>query len=237
MKPLFLSCILALAATVGLQASPVPACDTLANETFAGLLAAGSCSIGDKVYDNFTFLNSAIGGVPVTASAVGYTVINTGNAANGFDFGVALTAGAGATNDIHIGYDVTSLLGPTITSADLTITGLAIPPGSGATASFAETVCPGHDIAGCLSAQSLTAFIIAGGPSQLSDHASFAGVTELGVSKDINVFGGATGFASISAFSNTVDQTSAVPEPRFYGLIAGCLGAIVLIVKRRKSAV
>lgn len=237
MKQHLLICMLALAATVGLRADTVAACNTLTNETFAGLLAAGSCTIGDKLYDNFSFVNSAVGAIPVTAGAVGYTVINNGNVANGFDFGVPLTAGASATNDIHIGYDVTSLLGPTITSADLTMTGLAIPPGSGATASFAETVCLGHDIAGCLSSQSLTAFIIAGGPSMLSDHASFAGVTELGVSKDINVFGGTSGFASVSAFSNTVDQTSTVPEPRFYGVTAGCLGAMFLVVSRRRKKV
>ena len=70
----------------------------------------------------------------------------------------------------------------------------------------------------------------------LSDHASFAGVTELGVSKDINVFGG-TGFASISTFSNTVNQTSTVPEPRFYGVIAGSLGAIFLVVNFRRKNV
>jgi hypothetical protein len=45
---------------------------------------------------------------------------------------------------------------------------------------------------------------------------------------------GGSGLASISLFTDTVSQNP-VPEPGFYGLLAGGLGAVVMFARRRKK--
>jgi hypothetical protein len=231
-KPI-LACAVLLGAAMGLQATPVMPSSCSAYTNYAELTAlgpTGSCTIGDKTFSDFTYSMSAVGTTPVPASQVTVTVMNSGPSAIGFLFGVALTAGAGATNDIGIGYTVT---GPDITDATVTMAGLAIPAGSGATDTIAETVCPGHVIAGCASSIPLSTYNIAGLPPKTTDTVTFGGVSTLGVLKDIDVFGG-SGTASISLFTDTVSQGT-VPEPGFYGVLAGGLGAILMFGRRRKK--
>lgn len=226
-KPI-LACAVLLGAAMGLQATPV--CPTTGN--YATLQTLGSCTIGDKTFSDFTYSDSAVGAIPVTPSDLTYTAIDSGPSAIGFLFGVALTAtGPGSTNDLGVGYTVTGL---DITDAMVTMTGLAV--GAGSSATIGETICPGHTIAGCSSSLPLSTYDIAGGPSKTSDSVTFGGVNTLGVLKDVNVAApGAGGFASISLFTDTVSQGGTVPEPGFYGVLAGGLGAILMFARRRKK--
>jgi hypothetical protein len=219
--------VVLLLAAFGLQATPV--CPTTG--TFASLQALGSCTIAGETFNTFTYSDSASSGaVPVPASALTYTTIDEGPSAIGFLFGIALTAGPDTTNDVGIGYTV---LGSDITDAQVTMAGLAV--GSGSTASIAETVCPGSPIATCLASLALNTYVFpAPGPTKTSDNITFAPVSTLGVLKDVNVLGGTGGFASISLFSDTV-SLGAVPEPGFYGVLAGGLAGVFLFAKRRKK--
>lgn len=227
LKKPFLACAVLLGAAMGLRATPV--CPTTGD--YATLQALGSCTIDDKTFSTFTFSDSAVNAVPVTAADLTYTTIDSGPSAIGFLFGVALTAtGPGSTNDLGIGYTVT---GPNIEDAGVTMAGLAV--GAGASATIGETICPGHTIAGCMSSLPLSTYMIAGGPSKNSDHITFSPVGTVGVLKDVNVVApGAGGFASISQFTDTVSQSS-VPEPGFYGVLAGGLGAVLMFARRRKK--
>lgn len=223
LKQRFLACAFVLGAAMSLQATPV--CPTTGD--YATLQSLGSCTIADKTFSGFTYSDSAVGAVPVPASALMYTTVDNGTSAIGFLFGVALTAPAGGAQSLGIGYNVT---GPDINDANLTMTGLSV-VGPGASASIGETICPGHAIAGCMSSLPLSTFLIAGGPSQTSDHADFAPVGTLGVLKGVTVVGG-SGLATISNFSETVSE---VPEPGFYGALAGGLGVILMFARRRKK--
>lgn len=227
LKKPFFACAILLGAAMGLQASPV--CPTTG--TYATLQSLGSCTIGDKTFSDFTYSDSAVNAVPVTQSNLTYTAIDSGPSAIGFLFGVALTAaGPDSTNDLGIGYTVT---GPDITDAAVTFAGTAI--GAGSSATIAETICPGNTIAGCTSSLPLSAYTIAGGPTKTSDTVTFGNVNTLGVLKDIDVAAPSVGgFASISLFTDTVSQT-AIPEPGFYGVLAGGLGAVLMFARRRKK--
>jgi hypothetical protein len=227
-KPI-LACAVLLGAAMGLQATPV--CPTTG--TYQTLQTLGSCTIGDKTFAGFTYSDSAVGAVPVAPADLTYTTIDDGTSAIGFLFGVALTAGPGAVNDLGVGYTVT---GSDITDAAVTMAGMAL--GLGSSATIAETICPGHVIAGCTSSLPLSTYAIGGGPSKSSDTVTFKGVGTLGVLKDVDVLGGpGTGFSSISLFTDTVSQGNSVPEPGFYGLLAGGIGAIIMIARRRKKSV
>jgi hypothetical protein len=226
LKKPFLACAILLGAAMGLQATPV--CPSTGD--YATLMTSyeSGCTIGDKTFSGFTYSDSAVGAIPVPADQLTYTAIDSGPSAIGFLFGVALTAPSGGTNDLGVGYTVT---GPDIADAGVTMAGIATGPGASAT--IGETICPGHVIAGCLSSLPLSTYIIAGGPSKTSDMTTFSPVGTLGVLKDVNVVGG-SGFASISLFSDTVSQ-SAVPEPGFYGVLAGGVGAVLVFARRRKK--
>jgi hypothetical protein len=227
LKTPVLVCTALLLAAIGLQATPV--CPSMG--TYATLESLGSCTIGDKTFSGFTFSNSAVGAIPLDATALQYTTIDSGTAAIGFQFGVALTAGPGQTNDLGIGYTV---YGSDIDDAQVTMAGLAV--GTGSFATIGETVCPGSPIATCLSSLSLSTFVypVNPPPNRTSDSVTFGPVDTLGVLKDINVIGGATGFASISLFSDTVSQ-GVIPEPGFYGVLAGGLAGIFLFARRRRK--
>jgi hypothetical protein len=227
LKKTFLVGAVFLGAAIGLQATPV--CPTTGTyDQLQALNSQGGCTIGDLTFSGFTY---GPPGVPDTALT--FTTIDNGPSSMGFLFGVDLSAGPGSSNDIGLGYTVT---GSNIEDADLTMAGMAAPPGSGASADIAETICPGHTVAGCLSSLPLSTYSIAGGPSVTSDSTNFAPVGTVGILKDINVIGG-SGFASISLFTDTVSQMDPVPEPGFYGVLAAGMGAVLIFARRRKKSV
>jgi hypothetical protein len=200
-----------------------PACATTG--TFATLEAAGSCTIGDKTYSNFSFQSSN-----VAAGDLGYSIVNNGNIANGFSFQIAnfFATGTGAV-DMTVGFNVIAPAA-TISSVQLTQVGATV---NGGIASIGELVCLGGAIIGCPSQNTRTVTTTSSGA--LSDNIGFGPVVEIGVTKDISAIANG-GFASISNFIETVDQ-SAVPEPSFYGALTfGVAAAVFVYARRRKRA-
>ena len=196
-----------------------PACATTG--TFATLEAAGSCTIGDKTYSNFSFQSSN-----VAAGDLSYSIIDNGNIANGFSFQIAdfFATGTGAA-DMTVGFNVIAPAA-TISSVQLTQVGATF---NGGIASIGELVCLGGAIIGCPSQNTRTVTTTSSGA--LSDNIAFGPVVEIGVTKDISAIANG-GFASISNFIETVDQT-AVPEPTFY--IALLVGVVVTLVYGRRQ--
>jgi hypothetical protein len=234
LKRPILACAVLLGAAMGLQATPV--CPTTGN--YATLQALGSCTIEGVTFSGFTYGSGAVGAPAVPADQLNYETIPPapGSPEIGFSFmGIPLAASAGATNDISIGYDVT---GTNITDAAASIASIVAPSGSGASATLAETICPGHTIAGCTSSLSISAYNIAGvAMNETPLPVTFAPVGFVGVLKDVDVIGG-TGVASLSAFTDTVSLGGgSVPEPGFYGVLGGGMGAIIMFARRRKKTV
>jgi hypothetical protein len=185
--------------------------------------------VGDKTFSDFLYAASAVNAVAVPASSLTYMTIDNGPSAIGFLFSVPLAAAAGGVNTISLGYAVT---GPDINDAGVSLAGVAA-AGSGAAATIGETICPGGAVATCVSSLPLSAFLIAGGASKPSDHVTFSPVGTVGVLKGLTVVGG-SGFANISSFTDTISE---VPEPGFYGVLAGGMGAVLMFVRRRKKTV
>ena len=48
--------------------------------------------------------------------------------------------------------------------------------------------------------------------------------------------GGGNGMMTLSEFTDTVTQMDPVPEPGFYGVLAGGLGAVLMFARRRKKS-
>ena len=217
-----LACAILVGAAMGLQATPV--CSTTGNYAFLESLGPGGCTIGDKTFSDFTYSASLVPDTGLT-----FTAIDSGPSAIGFLFAVSLSASAGETNTLGVEYTVT---GTNIEDAKITLASTAT--GSGATASDSETICPGHAIIGCASSLPLNAFDNAGEQSKSSDDITFAPVGTLGVLDHVNVVGGGE-FASVSLFSDTVSQTSAVPEPGYEGVLAVCMCAVLMFTRPRKK--
>jgi len=210
-------------------------CSSEAN--YAALETAGSCTIGDKTYSDFTALFAATGGATeLTASGITFTTINNGLVANGFTFEMSLDANSGQTNDVNLGYNVSITTPGThlIASSNLAMEGLGIGEG---VSSIAETDCIGSPVPSCPAGDSfaLSTFASAFGSSP-SDTNSFAGTTELGVSKDVNVTGGTIGFASISGVTETVDQVLIpTPEPASIVFFGTMLLGVTAVIRKRQA--
>lgn len=228
LKKPFFACAVLLGAAMGLQATPVcPSSTPTTSVYYSQLETMGSCTVGDITFSDFTY-----GPMSVPASQVTVTTINDGPSAIGFLFGVNLSAAAGSSADIGLGYTVT---GSNIDDAGVVMDGLAV--GAGSSDTIAETICPGNSIALCVSSLPLSTYNIVNGPSQTSDTVTFKNpVGTVGVLKDINVIAGAGGVASISQFTDVVSQDAPVPEPGFYGVLAGGMGAVLMFARRRKKS-
>jgi hypothetical protein len=233
-KPI-LACAVLLGAALGLQATPIQPCSTYTN--YAELEATdltGGCTIGGLTFSDFTYSDSSVNAVGVPVDQLKIANIYSSPSQTGFLFGVALTAsGSSSVNDIGLGYNVT---GSDITDAAVTMNGFAV--GAGSTASIAETICLDHAIAGCSSSVPLYTINIVGGLQKMSDSASFGPVGTIGVLKDVDVVSLGGGFSTISQFSDTVSYGGgggSVPEPGFYGVLAGGMGAILMFARRRKK--
>lgn len=209
-----------LGAAISLRASTV--CPT--DGTFAKLEALGSCSVGNLVYDNFSLSSPDI-----AAEAVDYTTVIGPDGLSGFTFE--------PTNFFQLGIGVKSLvLGFDATGTAITAEHLAevAPAVLGGVATIGNTSCSAGDVVICPagSTRALTTETGVLGTT-LSDNVTFAGVHEVGALNGIFIVGVApTGFVGLSAFSDTFNSAAPVPEPGFYGLLAGGLAGIFLLVRR-----
>ncbi len=222
LKKQFLGCALLLGASIGLQATPMPpSCSEAAN--FAVLQADGSCVLGDKLYSNFFYASTAVNDTSVPSSQVNIVSTSSTTAANGFLFSLPLGATIGQTQDISLGYTVTDLSRTSlIDSVDVPIF-----VGGATGTGLAELDESIYGPSGLLGTLNIT-------PTSSNSPLKFAGVTRVTIFKDLIVKGGTAGSGTISIFSDYVDQTG-VPEPGFYGVLAGGLGAVLMFARRRKK--
>lgn len=219
---------LGMVAVAGANAAPL-ACATTG--TFFDLEAtnsAGGCTIGDKTFSNFTYTPQGApvgGGAPVLVpdTAFHYTVV-AGPTEFGYDFAFALTAAAGQTNDIRLGYTVATNNGAALIDSNELGPLVGGFTGTGS-ATIDETYCLGHLLVGCPAGDlgSKHVFTNSTGTRLIDDVSTpgencaaggttcpFFDVSLLDITKDINASGFTNGTASITGFFNTVDQ---VPEP------------------------
>ena len=100
---------------------------------------------------------------------------------------------------------------------------------------MAETACLGALLPTCTGGQiiTLTVFDDAAG-QQLVDSATFAGVNEISISKDLTVAAGTNGLATVSVLTDNVSEgSSSVPEPGTLSML-GLGGAALVGFARRK---
>jgi hypothetical protein len=191
--------------------------------TYQELIDAGSCTIGDKTFSDFTF---GFTGTPaLTASDINFSIINGVGGEWGFRFQFSLNVAGNATKDIGLGYVVSCTDGSAcIDSIHGVLTGFV---SNGGFATVGETfVGPGGTPAGGFGLS---------WPGAVSGGADITPTVSLTTTKDINVtceFGSAGCFASISIVTNTVDQVT-VPEPGTLSLLAAGLLGLGWVGRRR----
>jgi hypothetical protein len=246
-KPIIILVFLLLA--VNSWGVPIACPITGTYQTLLGTNADGGCIINDKLFSLFSLSAAATGGATaITASQMVYTVVNNFPIDIGFTFTISgLAASSGQSNDVAISYLVAMLPGllPQIISGHLAMT--AATTGTGI-ANIGEvlnigcgtSICP--DVPGVSFAQALST-VVGGGNDKTNDayqwaqlgpldKKPFVPVSQVFITKDINVLGGSNGFASISIVQNTVDQ---VPEPITFSLLGSGLLLVGFLRRRRRN--
>jgi hypothetical protein len=233
-KVVFCALVLVVVA-LPVLATPV-ACPISGNvATLIALSGAGNgCLINGLIFNNFTFTPSATGvGVLPVATQVAYTLDNpgtsTGQLIYGFEFIPNLSVLGIGTEDILLSY---TIIAPSAIIASIHLLEVAVTTGT-ATATVAEgpnRACTGVGT-GCTFLPTITS--TTGTPHQ--DLLGIGPYTEIDVFKDINVTSTATtGNAAISQVRDSVDLTSAVPEPSTYSfMIGGGLIGLVMLIRRK----
>jgi hypothetical protein len=180
----------------------------------SGLSNGSSVTVGDLVFDNFSFSSAAIDASKVEVVSV----------ADGLEFHGNFTSAISPTFDFLVGYTVTS---PSpIKTVNLGFDGAA----SGtAIAAVSETILPDGKIP------------MNEGLSTISGYNSTdsldlgAGLTSFSVKKDVGAFAAPGGVASITFVSNTYSTTGnpppVIPEPATLALVP--LGLAGLAIRRK----
>lgn len=186
------------------------------------------CTVGNLLFTDFMVpMSSSVGAVLPNPSQVGVTPLSS-SSGSGLIFDVALGAGPGQTADFTIDYLVKVEAGGPITDSSLSID--AGTSGSGLV-SVAETQCLGGTLPGCAGGTSIG---LSTTGSQLTDSATFGGVTEVGASKDILVTDpGTTGQATISSEEQLFSTQNVVPEPASLTLFGTGLLALAFLIRRK----
>lgn len=223
MKKTLLSIAMVLASVAVASAAPVCTSGTLADYVALG---SGGCTIGDKLFSNFSYASTAGGG----ASAVAANQVAVSPLVSALDPGILFSSGGwtafnGQFVDSSIAFDVT-VLDPafSLVGAELTIAGSKAGSSLG---TVGETIVPpgGAGMTAILGINN-------------HDTISFGPVSKIHVLKDILVVAqpGAGNFASISAVSQRFNQTgSDVPEPGTMALMGSALAIVGLVYRKRNS--
>jgi len=211
--------------------APPPTCST---ESLTDYLVSGyECQYGDKIFSNFTFISSAMGGATaVTSDGVTVAPITDIYGNLGLEFNGSWTANNGQTSDSAIGFTVSVVAGGPLEIEDFGLAQTSGVTGNGS-ATVSENGCgPAPCKPGPLT---VITFDLGSNGNQRVNDTIFTPVGSVSVSKDINVVGGTTPqtFSSISVVEDTFSQT-AIPEPVTSAMLgAGLIGIGVL---RRKRA-
>jgi hypothetical protein len=229
MKTLLIFAAMILAATSAMASG---ACT---QESLNNYLVPGfSCSIDNLMFSNFGYsgagspVGNAIpaGGIDVTPLT---TALDVGLQFNpGMSVGTQ-PGGASAFQDSLITFTVSTVNGAA-TLEDLGLFFQGSFTGTG-TSSVTENYCLGGSLLGCPGANA-GQLKVTNPPPVFNDATSFAGVTSISVSKDINVTSGTAGTANTSMVVNTFSQFSQVPEPMSMVMLGAGLMGIGLLRKR-----
>jgi hypothetical protein len=236
MKKLLGLAVLIFALPLAVMAEPVSPspCESAALSTY--VTQGFSCTIGDKVFSNFTYRDNASNGAPGVSDTDVIVAPLVDQALNpGLQFqGNWLATAAGQSNDILIGFTVQVLPGGgAIEDASLSI------PGSsslgGGTVIVGETLwlgCTGP----CNTSTELAAWNYPGTSNdQLFDHTTFAPVMVVTVQKDISLFAsnaGEVNYAALSIVNQNFSEVP-VPEPATLTLLGTGLIGLGGMVRRR----
>jgi len=206
--------------------------------TYDQYLTSGfSCGINDQTFSDFAYAGeSNPPGFGVPAGSITVTPITTpGNP--GLQWTApwfASTASGVLSQDSLFQFNVnTNPGGSPITDLSLSIAGVGF-QGTG-TVVVDETACLGALLPTCTGGQIITleVFDSASG-SQLVDSASFSGVTEVSIAKDIEIQAGTNGQASLSVVTDQFSEgTATVPEPGTLSMLG--LGTVALVGFARRK--
>jgi hypothetical protein len=235
MKKVAFALFVVLGATVAAFADASP-CPTATYDVYT---AQGfTCGIGDKTFADFMYQGTSNPpGFGIPAGGVAVTPITTaGNP--GFQFSAgwfASTSSGILEEDSLIQYSVSvNPGGALINDLSLSIGGLAF-KGTGFIG-VSETACVGAMLPSCSGGQIYTLNVFEDSTgSKLFDSVSFAGASEIDLSKDITVQAGTNGSASLSLVTNQFSEAQ-TPEPgtlSMFGLGVIAIGSFV----RRKLGI
>lgn len=222
-KALFLLFVV-LGVSLAAFADPCP------TATYDVYTASGfSCGIGDKTFADFMYSGTSNPpGFGIPAGGVAVTPITTaGNP--GFQFSAgwfASTSSGILEEDSLIQYNVNvNPGGALINDLSLSIGGLAF-NGTGFIG-VSETACVGAMLPSCTGGQIYTLSVYDGSSgSKLFDSVTFAGASEIDLSKDITVQAGTNGSASLSLVTNQFSEQGTTPEPSTLSMLG--LGVIAV---------
>jgi hypothetical protein len=253
-KTIFWVCTVFLLAASGLEATPV--CPL--SGTYAQLESFGTtgCEINGVIFSHFSLSDSTSGKDATAPSATGVdfnAVMTHGPGEVGFLFDSfaldVIKPGTSGTATLKIGYWMEAT-GPEeyIVNGGLAMAN-ATKNTSGtnsSSTSISETFTPPGGVT-CTSAvtpknPNTCTFTVPGTQPMdyiyFNEHTTPQGVPPdkiLKVAKTLTVTAKGSGFASISDFANVINVTNPVPEPGFYGVLAGGLAGIFLFAKRRQK--
>jgi hypothetical protein len=185
-------------------------------------LGAGGCTIGDKLFNDFSFTASQGGGA-VAPGAAGITVTPVLGTEIGLQFNSLWAAGSGAFVDTTIDFDVAVIGGGAMLIDDAS----TVQSSGGFTGTGAATVSEGLCGPTPCSITTMNTFTInTAGTTKLSDHIVFTSRGSVHAVKDIGVSGGVSGSGTLSQVVDTFSQV--VPEPTSILL----LGSVTIVLGR-----
>ena len=184
------------------------------------LVAGFSCESGSLIFSGFDYQGTA------PASSITVTPL-TASDNEGFQF----AAGWSASSQNGVSTSQNSQISYTVVSAGGLIDTLSLSVGSSVTgtgvASVVEQFCLGSALSNCPNVSEGTVAVTNPGTG-FSDRAFFSGVSNVALSKNINVTSGANGTASIA----NVSDTFSAPEPLSFVLLGTGLLGITLMRRR-----
>jgi hypothetical protein len=226
------TCRLVLAAAVLLllpvRSTAAPVC---ANNTLAGYIALGSCSIDGITFSNFGLVTPLpTGATPIPTNQITVTPFNTPSGV-GFSFGFDVGANTFDLIELLFGYQAS---GNFLTGASLGLSGASATDDGVVTGvqdlCIGSTFTPGS-LSGCGGPQGSNVVFAIDGDQQLNSTLLFASSSLLGIVNDIAIDGGTGGSAALRG--SVTNTFAAVPEPATLVLVGS---GIALLARQRRRA-